>query len=332
MKIISTAWLRELPERMAPPGLRTALAGPSPDRWRHLLADERLPGRVRVACLLLLIILLSQASARLTWDLLTPSLAVPPESVGAPLRPGAAGGGKPQGSVAEAAAMGEQLAALHLFGQAQPQQPQASATAMIEAPETTLSLLLKGLVATSNGERGLAVIAEKGRRGGDGVYGIGDQVPGNATIEAIFVDRVILRRAGKLETLYLESREEGATPRAASAPAAGRSAPAGDQRQLSRRYVEQTLANLPDLARQVEVHIHNPEGGRHGFRLVAQQGSEFLNNLGLQPGDILYEINGIPLTDAGAAMVAFEQLRSARDIRLVFERAGAPQQINIAIR
>lgn len=307
---------------MTVPGLRTVLAGPSPDRWRHLLADERLPGRVRVACLLLLIILLSQVSARLTWELLTPPLAIPPESVGAPLRPGAAGGGKPPGSVAEAAALGEQLAGLHLFGQAQPQAT-ASASAMIEAPETTLSLLLKGLVATSNGERGLAVIAEKGRRGGDGVYGLEDQVPGNATIEAIFVDRVILRRAGKLETLYLESREDRPSPR---------SAPAGDQRQLSRRYVEQILANLPDLARQIEVHIHNPEGGRHGFRLVAQQGSEFLNNLGLQPGDILYEINGIPLTDAGAAMVAFEQLRSARDIRLVFERAGAQQQINIAIR
>ena len=327
--MISTGWLRGLPERVANPGWLAALG-----RWRDWLADERQPARLRALCLLLLILLLAQAAARLTWDLLTPPPRVAPEiAVGRQSGPSAP---RPDASGGQAAALAEKLAALHLFGQAQPREQAAiEATAMIEAPETTLSLILKGLVATSDGERGLAVIAEKGRRGGEGVYGIGDTVPGNAAIEAIFADRVILRRAGKLETLYLETPEEGVAVRAPTgraSPAATRTVAAGDRRQISRRYVEQTLANLPDLARQVEVHIHNPEGGRHGFRLVAQQGSDFLNNLGLQPDDILYEINGIPLTDAGAAMVAFEQLRNARELRLILERDGAQRQINIAIR
>lgn len=310
------------------------------DLWRSLLGSERRLGQLRNLSVILLIVLLAQASARFTWALFTPVPQLAPAGVAlVETRAASRANGS---SPAEAAARAEKLAALHLFGRAEPQPTDAAATAaLLEAPETTLSLTLKGLLATTSSERGWAVIAEKGRRGQDSVYVHGDTVPGNATIEAIFVDRVILRRAGQLETLYLEGRDEkqqvsAVEPRRPATTAAQRrtpapAAPAG--RQLSRSYVDQTLANLPDLAREVEIHIHNPAGGRQGFRLVAPQGaSSFLENLGLQSGDILYEVNGIPLSDAGAAMVAFEQLRDAPNIHLVFERDGAQQQSTIAIR
>lgn len=326
MNIFSTAWWRKrLPGGTVLPGR---------DLWRTLANDERRLERIRSLCVLVLIILLAQAAAQLVWAVMTPA-PQPAPAIAAPAperRPASRDAG---------AAAGAQLAALHLFGQPAPptapgEEAPAAAPAMIDAPETTLSLLLKGLLASPTGRRGLAVIAERGRGGGEEVYAIGDTVPGNAVIEAVYPDRVLLRRAGRLETLFLEDRDDEPPP--TSVAPAGRSraqsrAPAApDRSAVSRTFVDESLANLPALARQVEVHIHNPEGGRHGFRLVAPGGSDFLDQLGLQPNDILYEVNGIPLSDAGAAMIAFEQLRNAREIRLEYEREGRPQSRTITIR
>ncbi|MDF1613754.1 type II secretion system protein GspC [Desulfurivibrio dismutans] len=328
MSIFSTTWLRE----------RTGGAGswptalPGREFWRALVANERRLEQFRTLCVLVLVIFLAQASARLVWAFLLPA-PEPAPVISAPAATGPAA--RRSDGVAVDPARGEKLAALHLFGQPDPQaDPEAEAAAlslaMVEAPETTLSLTLKGLLATADGRRGLAVIAE--RRGDDEVYGVGDTVPGNAEIEAIYPDRVLLRRAGQLETLYLEDRDEDLPVAGRRAPAATTAPAGGERRQVSRSFVNSTLANLPDLARQVEVYIHNPEGGRHGFRLAAPGGSDFLDILGLEPDDILYEVNGIPLSDAGAAMVAFEELRNAREIRLVFERDGQQRSSTIAIR
>lgn len=298
--------------------------------WRRLVPGELGLRWLRLGLVLLLIVLLSHAAAQLTWALLSaaptpaPEISQPP----APRNPGA-GSGSP---AAAAAAMGERLAGLHLFGRAEAQAVAAVAetAALIDAPETTLGLVLKGVAAASTaGDGGLAVIAEKSKGARDEVYGIGDQVPGNAVLEVILVDRVLLRRAGRLEALFLEEKEagSGSAPRRSLTPGV----PPG-AKQISRQFVDQTLANLPALAQQVEVHIHNPQDGRPGFRLVAPGGSAFLDTLGLEAGDILYEINGIALTDPGAALTAFEQLREARDLRLVFERGGAEQTLSVAIR
>ncbi|WP_157861477.1 type II secretion system protein GspC [Desulfurivibrio alkaliphilus] len=330
MSIFSTTWFRE---RTGGAGVRRGL--PGHEFWRALVADGRRLELIRSLCVLVLIFFLAQASARLVWSFLLPA----PEPAPAITAPAATTPAvRRADDRVNDGARGEKLAALHLFGQPEPQaDPEAEAAAlslaMVEAPETTLNLTLKGLLATADGRRGLAVIAE--RRGKDEVYGVGDTVPGNAEIEAIYPDRVLLRRAGNLETLYLEDRKEeppvAARPRTRSRTPAAAS-PDSEPRRVSRSFVNSAMANLPDLARQVEVHIHNPEGGRHGFRLVAPGGSDFLETLGLQPNDILYEVNGIPLTDAGAAMVAFEELRNAREIRLVYERDGRQRSSTIAIR
>jgi general secretion pathway protein C len=182
-------------------------------------------------------------------------------------------------------------------------------------------VILKGLIAATPEERALAIIGEKGRSGQEGVYAVGDEIPGQASIQGIFVDRVILLRAGELETLYLEAREEDRKARTTPPPAAG----ARGQQRLSRDYVEQRLANLPDLAKEVGVQVHNRDGVQYGFRLVSAQGSDFLSSLGLRSGDILYEVNGIRLSDASNAFTAYEQLRNAREIRLTFERDGVQE-------
>jgi len=339
VKISSTEWLREQMARKsallagAPAGFRNLPAFVR-DNWRSLAGSERRLGQLRNVCVVLLILLLSHASARFTWALFTPPPGIAPAS--AVVAPAAGQDARRNGAgVAAAAALGEKLAALHLFGKADPREITAAASAAAtDAPETTLGLVLKGLLATTSSTRSLAVIGEKGKPGQEGVYGVGDTVPGNATIEAIFAKRVILRRAGRLEALFLEDKD--AIPQG-SPPPSSPPAPVEESRQISRQYVNNTLANLPELAKNIEAHIHRPEDGRQGILLVAPGGHELLDsafqkNIGLQAGDILYEINGIPLTDPSAALSAFEKLRDARAISVVFERNGVERNMTLAIR
>jgi general secretion pathway protein C len=292
--------------------------------WRSLLANERWLNRIRTAMIYLLILVLSQAAARLTWALLSSQAVFVPETVAAvePVRAVNQGRGAATGTKAE---LGEKLASLHLFGKASPVIVEIEPTAMMEAPATTLNLTLRGLISAMPEDRALAIISEKSKDGKDTVYAMGEEVPGKAVIHGIYADRVILLRAGKLETLYLET-EEGNRSREPARPVA-----AGRQR-VSRDYVQDKLANLPDLAREVGVQVHTRNGVQYGFQLVSVQGSDFLNNLGLQAGDILYEVNGIRLSDASSALTAYEQLREARDIQLVIERDGTRQTKTFSIQ
>ncbi len=327
MSIYSTTWLRRRTKGVE--SWRSVL--PGREFWRALVADERRLELIRTICVLALVILLSQASARLIWAFFVPAPAPAPE-ISAPAPAGPAD--RRPDRAREEDSRGEKLASLHLFGKPAPPQTESEVEAMmamVDAPETTLSLVLKGLLAYSTGDRGLAVIAEQG--GEQEVYGIGDTVPGNAEIEAIYPDRVMLRRAGNLEALYLEDQDDELQA-AITDPDPAAAADSGDDgpRVISRSFVDESLANMQDLARQVEIHIHNPSDGRHGFRLVAPGGSDFLDDLGLQPDDILYEVNGIELSDAGAGMEAFNELRNARQINLVYERDGQERSSTIAIR
>jgi general secretion pathway protein C len=293
--------------------------------WRALLTNERWLTRARTAIIYLLIILLSHSAARLTWALLSSPILSAPDAVAAVElnRTGDRGRVPTPSTTAE---LGEKLASLHLFGKSSPVIAEIDPAAMMEAPATTLSLVLKGLIAANPEEKALAIISEKSKDGKEMVYGLGEEIPGKAIIQGIHADRVILLRAGKLETLYLETDEENRN-REPARPAAV----AGRQR-VSRGYVEEKLANLPDLAREVGVQVHTRNGSQYGFQLVSAQGSEFLTNLGLQAGDILYEVNGIRLSDASSALTAYEQLREARDIQLVIERDGTRQTKSFSIQ
>lgn len=69
----------------------------------------------------------------------------------------------------------------------------------VKAPETSLRLELKGVFVAETPSESSAIIAEKGREANS--YKVGDRIPGNATLEAVHQNRVLLRRGGLLEAL-----------------------------------------------------------------------------------------------------------------------------------
>ncbi|MGB5325049.1 MAG: type II secretion system protein N [Pseudomonadales bacterium] len=69
-----------------------------------------------------------------------------------------------------------------------------------QLPETKLELVLRGAFAANDSEAAGAIIEDDRKVANH--YAIGDQLPGEATLRAIYADRVVLARNGLLETLY----------------------------------------------------------------------------------------------------------------------------------
>lgn len=93
----------------------------------------------------------------------------------------------------------------HLFGQ--PQATQSQQPLQTEnLPATNLRLTLRG-VSASSGEESASVLVE-GPDQQTQVYRIGDNLPGNAILRAIYPTRVVIERNGRLENLYFPEQDD----------------------------------------------------------------------------------------------------------------------------
>src|SRR6202167_3289740 len=88
------------------------------------------------------------------------------------------------------------VAAAHLFGMAVADPATQDPS---NAPLSSANLVLAGTIATQDPKRGIAIISDGGP---SKVYSIGENVNG-ASLYSVYLDHVILDRAGTLETLGL---------------------------------------------------------------------------------------------------------------------------------
>ena len=77
-----------------------------------------------------------------------------------------------------------------------------------DLPKTKLKLILTGVLVSPSGEGAGALILGPDKQTQH--YKINDELPGGATLNQVFADRVIVNRSGRLENLYfLESTSLG---------------------------------------------------------------------------------------------------------------------------
>lgn len=225
---------------------------------------------------------------------------------------------------------------LHLFGQADLSSLQAAAA----APETQLNLKLLGVLAIGT-EGGMAII---GSGNSEQVYVVGDTVPGNVVLKAVYLNHVLLQSSRGLETLRLP--EEDGTFIEFKAQA--HQAPATTFSQSNQGQVPPTETGVPgenpaggavvqslrDLRREF---IRNPqtlaeyaqaEPVDNGYRLTFVQDNPVIQKLGLQNGDVVTSINGIPLDKPENGIRALRKLMKAREVQLTVVRNGQEQQLN----
>ncbi len=262
--------------------------------------------------------------AQLTWSLVpAPTLPAPKEGESAPVT---------QMVEATAPRYG-QIVGWHLFGREKPVEwiPDTP----IEAPETRLNLKLMGVLSSDEKDSARAIIADP--RGKQKSYGIGAQLPGDAELIEIHRDRVILKRNQRRETLRLEQLV-GSRGRRESLPAATSSKTGSRRsrklnasaRKLLASYQEKLESDPGGLIKILRPVPAIKDGRFIGYRLGGGKNNQLLRNVGLVPGDIVTEVNGIKLTDMSKGLAAVNKLRSADQFNITVLRNGREVNLSIA--
>lgn len=246
----------------------------------------------------LLVVLLGVRAALLVADLASPAAA--PASAAAPLA------AAPRNAVDTPA-----ILRANLFGQA----PAAAGN----APVTSMALLLGGVIADTDDQRGFALIGT----GSTDIkfYKVGDTVPGGARLAAVQVDRVLLDRGGRLEALLLPPRSSailgGPQPVVAAPPPTA-----------SVERVQQAMRDNPGLLGQViQRQAVFADGKLRGMRVYPGPDAVAFGKLGLRPGDLITAINGSRLDDQTRSAEVFGTLASAAEAHITVERSGREQDL-----
>lgn len=212
-----------------------------------------------------------------------------------------------------------------LFGRYQA--PPTGSAALLSAPETPLNLVLIGLLADDRQAYSRALIAQNGE---EASYAIGDDVARGVTLQAIFPDRVILLRNGRMETLPLD-RDRSSPGAAAPAPPPQASASpeeGGASPPLS-AVRDEILKDPTKAAEYVRVQPANVAGQLKGYRVYPGRDRGAFSAAGLRPGDLVTAVNGVQLDDPAKALQLLGDLGQAGQVNLVVERGGQSQNISI---
>jgi len=179
-------------------------------------------------------------------------------------------------------------------------------------PRTTLGLKLIGTVIDPFGMYKLAAIEVKETKE-QKFYKTQDTVLG-AKVAMILRNKVILNRAGKMESLSAEF-DDGGTP---GKVAAGGGMMGQDVSQLSesqyavsKRYLDSQLASMSQLLTDVRAIPNLDKSGvTDGFKVFAIRKGSLFDKIGLQNNDVVKRINGVELDSAEKGLELFQALKN----------------------
>jgi general secretion pathway protein C len=269
----------------------------SPDQLLDKLATNRwAPLITTLAALVLLIYAMAQWTWRLLGSSEQPRAAVPLPSTG------------PATQKLDV----QPLLAAQLFGRLQ---PTASATDPRELPLSSLNLTLTGVMA-----RGPSSFAFLSINGAPEIFlTIGQEVTSGATLEAVYPDRIILKRGASLEGVLLKDSD-------AVLPAGSIAAMGGDtvrplgggnfsvnRQALNRSLTPETLSQAAATP------------GPNGLTIRSVQSGSMFEKIGLKAGDVVRFMNGQPVTNLEQVMKVYAESMSggdADDISVEITRGG----------
>ena len=260
-----------------------------------------------------LVLLLAWQAVQLTWT------ALGARPAPAPAGAGPAAGAPPPPVPSTATVDVERIVGAHLFGVAGA--PAAADADPNAVAATRLNLVLAGTIAHADPKRGYAILGESAA--GARVYAVGKTVAGGAKLHAVYPDRVILDRGGKLESLLLPKQFQGGGMSAAAGPA-----PAPDP-MLGQRLQEFATQNPGAITEIIRPQPVFANGQQRGYRVYPGRNRQQFSRLGLMPGDLVTAINGTPLDDPARGMEILQSMNSATQVTVTVERNGQSTQVSI---
>ena len=227
---------------------------------------------------------------------------------------------------------GSQLARFHLFGK-EGRRPVKTLDTPKEAPKTNLRLVLKGVFTSEQAGASGAIVEEIGKK--SGYYGVGDTLPGNAVLEEVYNDRILLRRNGRLETLaFVDKKTAGGQSYIAKnkpikkvTKTPSRVSP--HRVDTPEKFIEEAAVRLADNPAQAlnSVGLKASEGG-----YVYQGGNPMLSGLNLNKGDVIRSVNGHSLGDIQKDKDLMKSLYQQGSLEVEIMRDGASFYINYPLR
>lgn len=272
--------------------------------------EMKLPRLVNIALIILILITL----AKLFWSFFdsgtNTAVITPPATATSTIKPQP----RPQ--------FDRKVAQLHIMGKPAP----ASAKKVEDAPDTTLNLKLLGVLAGGK-EYGYAIISSGANKIKH--YALGDDVPGGATLHAVYPDRVILERDIRMETLRLPKAQaagfgKSATKRTVKSKSTSQPSTDTSNFESLGEFRQEIMKNPVRLTEFINATPEqNEETGEFlGYKLTPSTNPEMFYELGLQPGDVVINVNGIPLDQPNKGPEAMNTLASASEVTLVVMREG----------
>ncbi|MCZ4338203.1 type II secretion system protein GspC [Shewanella colwelliana] len=209
---------------------------------------------------------------------------------------------------------------------------------IIDAPKTSLSIQLTGVVASTSEQNGLAVIESSGSQE---TYSLGDKIKGtSASLKEVYADRIIISNSGRYETLMLDGLKyetQGRANRQLQQAKRSRDVEQIDQRdnqavaeelQNSR---DELLADPSKITDYLAISPVNSGGEVQGYRLNPGKDRELFKQAGFKANDLAKSINGYDLTEMSQALEVMAQLPELTEISLMVEREGQLVEIMFSL-
>ncbi|MFV2057531.1 MAG: type II secretion system protein GspC [Thiohalomonadales bacterium] len=302
------------------------------------ILDRGLDKRIPIAVTIVAIAFLTQSLAQLTWsfipvpDMPASSTAVSREGVNR------------QATPRRATSLAPQIAQMHLFGKFEKKKAipiVAPLQDVATAPETKLNLKLRGVFASTNPKNASAIIADA--KGQEESYKIGDDIVGRAILREVYVDKVILERNGRLETLKLPVETSPGIESASRSSRGGRRGLSPTNTALSPRNSAETsrllrgyrdaLINDPQsVMGLLRAEPFRKNGKLHGFRIRPGKDRQLLRKFGLRSGDVVTSINGVLMNNPLKALEVMRDLSTSTNLTVDIERRGVPQSFSFQIQ
>jgi general secretion pathway protein C len=271
----------------------------------------------------LLVIWIASLVANLTWDLLAPeeapeAVAVVPENTPVQANPDRQ--------------LVSQLPDWHLMGVVAKGGAPVKTNAPIDAPETSLKLVLRGVFSSDDQGNARAIIADP--RGKEEQYSVGDKLPGNAELSEVHSYKVILKRSGRYETLKMP-QDGNSGSNIVRQPTPKKSAPQRSSGSPAERLrtVRETLRERPrDLYNLVKATPKRDEKGiTIGYELKPGRDPELFAQVGLQEGDVAIQINDIRLDNAANSSRALKSVQSGDTVSVTVLRNGQEEVLSLSV-
>ena len=240
----------------------------------------------------------------------------------------------PQASTRNAADIPiDRIAAMHLFGE--PSRVAAPRTEKLS--ETKLSLVLHGVFVADKADASTALISQ--RNGRASLYAVTDRLPGNARLEEVYRDRVVVSRGGVRENLSFAREKQIIRPVSRARRSNTDRELSGSRKQTSARVggdsprslIARTLAKHRDqIDRDPRMFIEalGLETSERGGYLL---GTFADNDSGLQPGDRLLSLNGKPVGNPEEDRRQLEQVLAGRSVEVRLQRGEQLIQFSLSL-